>query len=151
VSANGFRVVALNGLVLIMLAMLLAGVPLIWVVGRDVYRAPMPIPLSGDYRAWLMAHMVGLLSGLAIIVVAQVTRLKAMGVRSERLLIAALLVSGWGNTVGAIAAPLMGVRGAGLNADLVNDAITGVFGIAAAAIIYALAVAIAHLAHPVEA
>ena len=149
-SANGLRVVALNGLAILAAAMLLAGVPVILVVWRDVYHTPMPVPLPGDYRAWLMAHMVGLTSGLVIIAIAQVTRLKPMAIPAERRLILALVVSGWGNTIGSIAAPVLGVRGVGLNADLANDAVAGMFGLSLVTIVYALGVAIAHLARPIE-
>jgi hypothetical protein len=148
VSANGFRIAALNGLLMIAAAMVLAGFPVIWAVGREVYHAPQPIALPGSYQAWLMAHVVGLMNGLVVIAVAQVTRLKPMHSRAEWPLLIALIVAGWGNTTGSIAAPLFGVRGVELDWDVANNVIVGLFGLATLAILYAVAVVIHHLWRP---
>lgn len=149
-STNGFRVMALNGLVMIALAMVAAGFPLIWAVGREFYHSPQPINLPGDSAAWLSAHMIALMSGMVVIIVAQVTRLKPMARRAERLLSFALLVAGWGNTIGSLAAPLLGVRGIEFDWDWANNVLVVLFGLAAMGIIYAIAAAILHLARPIE-
>ena len=148
-SANGFRVVALNGLAILAAAMLV-GFAVIFAVGREVYHVPQPVNLPGSLQAWLSTHVVALMNGLVVIAVAQVTRLKPMTMRAERPLILALLVAGWGNTIGSIAAPLLGVTGVEFDWDLANNIIVVMFGMAALGIIYALGVAIAHLARPIE-
>ena len=148
-SANGLRIVALNGLVLVLAGMVLGGFPLVFVVMREAYRAAVPVTLAGDYRGWLMAHLEGLLNGLLIIAIALVARLKPMTANAERWLIASLLVAGWGNTLASIAAPLLGVRGMQFDGNLANDLVAGAFTVALVASFYALTAAIAHLARPI--
>ncbi len=147
-SANGFRIAALNGLFMIAAAMVLAGFPVIFAVGREVYHTPQPITLPGSYQAWLMAHVVGLMNGLVVIAVAQATRLKPMTARAERPMLIALVVAGWCNTTGSIAAPLLNVRGIELDWDIANNAIVILFGVATLSILYAVGVAILHLSRP---
>ncbi len=129
---------------------MLVGFAVIFAVGREVYHVPQPVNLPGSLQAWLSTHVVALMNGLVVIAVAQVTRLKPMTMRAERPLILALLVAGWGTTIGSIAAPLLGVAGVEFDCELANNIIVVMFGVAALGIIYALGVAIAHLARPIE-
>lgn len=149
-SANGFRVVALNGLA-ILAAGILVGFAVTFAVGREVYHVPQPVNLPGALQAWLSTHVVVLMNGLVVIAVAQVTRLRPMTPGVERPLILALIVAGWGNTIGSIAAPWFGVTGVEFDWDLANNVIVVMFGLAAAAIIYAVGFAILHLWRPLEA
>jgi hypothetical protein len=142
-------VVALNGLA-ILAAGMLVGFPVIFAVGREVYHVPQPVNLPGSLQAWLSTHVVALMNGLVVIAVAQVTRLRPMSLRAERPLILALLVAGWGNTIGSIAAVLLSVTGVEFDWIFANNTIVVMFGLAALGIIYALGVAIAHLARPIE-
>ena len=145
-SNNGFRLVALNGLAMILLGMFLAGMPLVFVVTQDAYHQPAPINVGGDYRGWMMAHLEGLLNGMMIIVLAAVTRFRTMAAGRERTLIAALAVGGWGNTITAILAPMFGVRGMIFDGSMANNLVAGMFTFALLGTVTALVLAILHLA-----
>jgi hypothetical protein len=144
-SANAFRIIALNGLFLIIAGMFFGGFPLVWVVVREVYHGAAPVQLAGDYRGWTMAHLEGLLNGFMIIVLAAVTRIRPMSETSEKRFVLALLLSGWGNTVASVLAPALGVRGMQFDASPANNLITGLFTVALVGGIYSLVVAIRHL------
>lgn len=142
-SNNGFRIVALNAVLVVLVGMFAGGLPLVLVVAHDVYHqgaAP-----SGDYRGWLMAHLEGLLNGLLMIALAGVTRLKPLSAAAEAWLVPALLIAGWGNALAAVAAPLLNVRGMILTADPANDAVALGFTAALAGSIIALAIVLNHL------
>ena len=144
-SDNGLRFTALNGLLMILFGMFLAGFPLAWVVVATAYPG-LPAPhTSGDYRAWNMAHLEGLLNGMLVLLVALVTRVKPMSAGLERTLIIGLGVGGWGNTVAAFIAPLLGVRGMVFDSHPANNLVTGVFTIALIGSLTAFGVAIWHL------
>ena len=144
-SDNGLRFTALNGLLMILFGMFLAGFPLAWVVVATAYPG-LPAPhTSGDYRAWNMAHLEGLLNGMLVLLVALVTRVKPMSAGLERTLIIGLGVGGWGNTVAAFIAPLLGVRGMIFDSHPANNLVTGVFTIALIGSLTAFGVAIRHL------
>jgi hypothetical protein len=144
-SDNGLRFTALNGLLMILFGMFLAGFPLVWVVVANAYSG-LPAPhTSGDYRAWNMAHLEGLLNGMLVLLVALVTRVKPMSAGPERTLIIGLCVGGWGNTVAAFIAPLLGVRGMVFDSHPANNLVTGVFSIALIGSLTAFGVAIRHL------
>jgi hypothetical protein len=150
-SRNGFRLAALNGVAMILAGMVLAGFPLAFLVARDVYGQASPIPLDGDYRGWVMAHLEGLLNGLLVIALAGVTLIrKPMKPGRERWFLPALLVMGWGNLLASILAPALGVRGIAANGDLANNLVVLIFTVALLASFAAFAGAIAHLAVPVR-
>lgn len=144
-SDNGLRFTALNGLLMILFGMFLAGFPLIWVVVATAYPG-LPAPHApGDYRAWNMAHLEGLLNGMLVLLIALVTRLRPMSQTRETVLIAGLSVGGWGNTVAAFIAPLLGVRGMVFDGHGANNLVTGVFTIALIGTLAAFGVTILHL------
>ncbi|MDH4385452.1 MAG: hypothetical protein QE280_08400 [Caulobacter sp.] len=148
-SRNGFRLAALNGVAMILAGMVLAGFPLAFLVARDVYGQASPIPLAGDYRGWVMAHLEGLLNGLLVIALAGVTLIRSpMKAGRERWFLPTLLVMGWGNLAASILAPALGVRGIAANGDLANNLVVLIFTIALLASFAAFSGAIAHLARP---
>lgn len=142
-SDNGFRIVALNAVLVIACGMFVGGIPLVFVVAHEVYGQAVHVP--GDYRAWLMAHLEGLLNGLLMIALVSVARLRPLAATAERWLVPSLLVAGWGNTLAAVAAPLLGVRGMVLDADPANDVVALAFTLALAGSIVALAIVVRHL------
>jgi len=144
-SDNGFRIVALNALLVVLLGMFVGGIPLVLVVMREAYHQAPTIYLAGDYRGWMMAHLEGLLNGLLMIAIAGATRLRIMGSGKERLLVASLLVAGWGNAVAAILAPLLGVRGMIFDSDFGNDFVAALFTAALIGSVAAMGIAIGHL------
>jgi hypothetical protein len=145
-SDEGFRIAALNAVIVIAVGLFLGGVPLVWVVVRDVYGGAAPVTLGGDYRGWLMAHLEGLLNGLLVIGLAAATRLRPMGRTTERVLLWSLLIAAWGNTAASVLAPLFGVRGMAFSPSAPNNLVAAVFTIALVATVAALGVTIRHLA-----
>jgi hypothetical protein len=147
-SDEGFRIAALNAVLVITVGLVFGGFPLVWVVVREVYGQHPPVPLGGDYRGWLMAHLEGILNGLLVIGLAASVRARAMGARAERVLVWSLLVSAWGNTVASVLAPLLGVRGMAFVGAAANDLVAGMFTVALAATFAAIVVCVRHLARP---
>lgn len=145
-SDNSFRVVALHAVLIILLGMFAAGIPLVLVVAHDAYGQTASIPVSGDYRGWMMAHLEGLLNGLLMIAIAAVTRIRPLARSRERLLVAGLLTTGWGNTIASVLAPLLGVRGMIFDGHAGNDVVAGIFTVALIGAVVALAIAVRHLA-----
>lgn len=149
-SNNGFRVVALNALFVILLGMFAAGIPLVLVVAETVYKQVPIFHTGGDYRGWMMAHLEGLLNGLFMIAVAGVTRIRTMAPVHDRLLVGSLLVSGWGNAIAAILAPILGVRGMVFDANWANDLVAGMFTVALIGAVIAMTIAVRHLVRPIS-
>ncbi len=144
-SDNGFRIIGLNALGMLLVGMFLGGMPLVWVVAQSVYHQAAPIQTGGDYRGWMMAHLEGLLNGLMVVAVAVAVRVRPMTAGREGLFVPALLVGGWGNTIASILAPVLGVRGMVFDASAPNNLITGLFTLALVGGVTALIVAIRHL------
>jgi len=145
-SDSGFRLIGLNGLLIILLGMFAGGIPLTILVTHDVYGQMAGVHVGGDYRAWMMAHLEGLLNGLLIIAIAAVTRVRPMASGRERLLMPSLLVAAWGNAAASVAAPVLGVRGMTFDAGLANNLVALTFTVALIASVIAMAIAIVHLA-----
>lgn len=148
-SDRGLRIVVLNGVLIILAGMILAGFPLAFVIAKQVYGQAAPLNLGGDHRAWTMAHLEGLLNGLLIIGLAGSTRLGA-GVKPAReaWLAPCLLVMGWGNLIASIMAPILGVRGMAFDAHPANNLVTGIFMVALVASFAAFAGVIQNLLTP---
>jgi hypothetical protein len=148
-SDRGLRIVVLNGVLIILAGMILAGFPLAFVVAKQVYGQAAPLNLGGDHRAWTMAHLEGLLNGLLVLALAGATRIGG-GVKPgrEAWLVPCLLVMGWGNLVASILAPILGVRGMAFDAHGANNLVTGIFMVALVASFAAFAGVIQHLVTP---
>lgn len=144
-SNEGFRIVALNALFVILLGMFAAGVPLLLVVAETAYRQMPLIHIGGDYRGWMMAHLEGLLNGLFMIAVAGVTRIRPLAPTGERLVVCGLLASGWGNAIAATFAPIFGVRGMVFDTNWANNLVAGMFTVALVGAVIAMTTAIRHL------
>ena len=144
-SDNGFRIVALNGLLVVVFGMFAGGLPLVGVVAHDAYGQAL-FQLPGDYRGWMMVHLEGLLNGLLMIAIAGATRLRPLSWSGERWLVPSLLVAGWGNAVASFLAPLLGVRGMIFDAHAANDLVAAIFTAALVGSIVAIAIAVRHLA-----
>lgn len=145
-SENGLRISVLNGVLMILAGMVLAGFPLTFHIAEQVYGQPMPMPVGGDARGWMMAHLEGLLNGLLVIALAFATRIGgALKPGRERWLAPALLIAGWGNVVASILAPPLGVRGMAFDSHAANNLVTGLFTVALVASFAAFYGVIAHL------
>lgn len=148
-SDNGFRIVALNALFVILLGMFAGGIPLVLVVAETAYRQVPLIHPGGDYRGWMMAHLEGLLNGFFMIAVAGVARIRPLALGHDRLLVGSLLASGWGNAIAAILAPILDVRGMIFDANWANDLVAGMFTVALVGAVIAMAIVIRLLARPI--
>lgn len=125
------RITLLNGVLMIVFGIFIAGFGLTWLVARDVYGQSVPVDVPGDYRAWIMAHLQGLLNGLVVIALALVTRIyDDMHASTQKWLMIALITMGWGNVIASFLSPLLGVRGMAFDAHLVNNVVTGIYTIA---------------------
>ena len=150
-TLNGFRIVALNVVIMILAGMVLAGFPLAFLVMRDVYNQPPPIDVGGDYRGWVMAHLEGLLNGLLVIALGAVTLIRRpMNPGRQAFLVPAHLIAGWGNVIAAILAPALNVRGMAVDASLANNIVWGIFTVALIASFYAFYAVVAHLIPKIE-
>ncbi|MFC6200041.1 hypothetical protein [Ponticaulis profundi] len=146
-TKNGFRICALQGVLMILAGMVLAGFPLAFLVMEDVYGQNAPIAVGGDYRGWIMAHLEGLLNGLLVIALSGVTLIRSpMQHGRQAWLVPSILIAGWGNTFAAILAPALSVRGMAANADIANNIVWGIFTIALIASFTAFYGVISHLA-----
>jgi hypothetical protein len=146
-SDKGFRTVAFQALLVILFGMFAGGIPLVFVVAHDAYHQAGLVP-PGDHRAWTMAHLEGLLNGLLMIAVAGATRLRPLSKSREQWLVPSLLIAGWGNAVAAVLAPLFAVRGMIFDADPANDVVAAIFSVALIGTVFAMAIALRHLAEP---
>ncbi|WP_304178098.1 hypothetical protein [Phenylobacterium aquaticum] len=148
-SDRSLRIIVLNGVLIILAGMILAGFPLAFVVAKQVYGQASPLAIAGDHRAWTMAHLEGLLNGLLVMALAGATRLGAgMAPGREAWLAPCLLVMGWGNLAASILAPILGVRGMAFDAHPANNLVTGIFMAALVASFAAFWGVIRHLLTP---
>jgi len=92
---------AFHGVVVILLG-LLAGFPYALAISGDIPSEP---------RAWSMAHLEGVLNGLVLLGVGAAGSLVELAERQTRLLVAGLMVAGYGNVVAAAIGATFGVRG----------------------------------------
>jgi hypothetical protein len=72
-------------------------------------------------------------------------RIRPLAAARERVLIAGILVAGWGNAIAAILAPMLGVRGMIFDTHMGNDIVAGIFSAALAGAVVAMAIAIGQL------
>lgn len=148
-SEDKLRLVVLNGVLIVLAGMVLAGFPLAFVIARDIYHQAPPFAVAGDHRGWTMAHLEGLLNGLLVIAMALATRIGGpMKPGRETWLAPCLLIMGWGNLIGGVLAPALGVRGMAFDGNAANNLVTGVFTLAMLPSFAAFYGVIAHLARP---
>lgn len=90
-----------HGIIVIVLG-LLAGIPYALVIGGD---------LSGDLRAWRMAHLEGVLNGMLMLVISAAGASMTLSPGRSRLLVKCLGVAGYGNVTASVLGACFGVRG----------------------------------------
>jgi hypothetical protein len=142
---EGFRKAAMNGVLLMLTGMFIAGFPLVWVVSQTIYGVPGPVAPGGDYRGWVMAHLEGLLNGMMLIALASVTRGRPMSAGTERILLWSLAIAAWGNTIASVLAPILGVRGMIPSASSANNLVYGLFTVAFVATVISFGVVLRQL------
>ena len=70
-----------------------------------------PVAITGDRRAWNMAHLEGITNGTLFIAIAMSVRFVRLGARAQSWLFWSTLAFGWFFTLPAIANAIFGTRG----------------------------------------
>lgn len=105
---------ALNGVGLLITAVatgwvyffFLLGAIDLWPIVTDI-----PVSISGDRRAWNMAHLEGIMNGTLFIAIAMAARFGTLDPRAQSWLFWSTLAFGWFFTLPAIANAVFGTRG----------------------------------------
>ena len=103
-----------NGAVVFMLG-LAAGFPFAFELLQKIELWPFPFSLPfdppGDVRGWHMAHLEGIMNGLALFAAAGIAPLVKYSPRGAGAAFWGYLIAAWGNTVASIIGPLTETRG----------------------------------------
>lgn len=118
------RRLAFHGAIAIVLG-LLAGFPFALVILGQ---------MSGDLRAWRMAHLEGVLNGMLLWAAAGVAPVLRLSQRSQNVLLWSLVVVAYGNTVASILGAAAGERGLEPGGNLANMTVYLLFMVAVVAI-----------------
>jgi hypothetical protein len=78
----------------------------LWPIVTDI-----PVAISGDRRAWNMAHLEGITNGTLFIAIAASAHFGRLGARCQAWLFWSTLAFGWFFTLPAIANAMFGTRG----------------------------------------
>jgi len=94
--------------------------------------------ISGDVRAWHMAHLEGVLNGLLTFGAAAALKHLILDERYVPLYALCFIVAAWGNVVGSILAAIVGQRGLELAPPMTKIMVFTVFVVAIAAVLVGL-------------
>jgi len=120
VSDATSRRVIFHGAIVVLLG-LAAGFPFAFVILGS---------MSGDVRAWRMAHLEGVLNGLVMFAVAGIASKLTLSHGQQSLLGWCLIVTGYGNVVASILGASAGVRGLEAGGSLANTIVYLLFVVA---------------------
>lgn len=123
-----------------------------------------PIPgkidvhLPGTARGWRMAHMEGLLNGMALLCVAGIWQHLTLGPRAQQWVAYGMICTGWGNLIAATLGPIFGGRGLGIGVGFeeegANHVMFALFALAVVTVTVAMLLvvrgALAHSPAPAE-
>ena len=104
------RQLAFHGAVAILLG-LVAGFPFAFVILGQ---------MDGDLRAWRMAHLEGVLNGMLLWAAAGIGSVLSLGEGTQRILVWALVVTAYGNSLASILGAATGQRGLAPGGNLAN-------------------------------
>jgi len=121
-----------HGLVVILLGML-TGFPYALVVTGS---------MAGAERAWRMAHLEGVLNGLLLVAIGAAGDSLALSARQARWLEWTLVVTAYGNWLGATLGAAAGERGLTPEGPAANFAVYVLFMVAVAAVLFGLSLAV---------
>jgi len=130
-SPSVARSLVAHGLVVMLLGML-TGFPYALVVTGS---------MAGAERAWRMAHLEGVLNGLMLVAIGAAGDSLALSARQARWLGWALVVTAYGNWVGATLGAAAGERGLAPEGPLANFAVYLLFMAAVVAVLFGLSLA----------
>lgn len=120
-----------HGVIVILLG-LAAGFPFAFVILGNI---------PGDYRAWRMAHLEGLLNGLLVIVIAAAGDRLVLDERKQLWLARSLVFMAYANVVAATLGATFGVRGLEPALPLSNVLVYALFMLAIAGVVVGLVLA----------
>jgi hypothetical protein len=127
---------------LIFLAGMAAGFPFAFEILGRVELWPIPgsveADLPGDYRAWRMAHLEGILNGLLLISVGSVGGKLRLSRRAAAWVAWGLVVTGWANLVASWIGPLSETRGLSFTGLSWNSVVFLLFMVAVVAVLIAM-------------
>lgn len=127
---------------MIFLAGLAAGFPFAFQILGHVELWPIPgtleVEMPGDYRAWRMAHMEGILNGLLLIAVGSFGGRLRLSPRGGVWVARGLVVTGWSNVVASWLAPLAGVRGLAFTGLSWNSVVFLLFMVGVVTVLFAM-------------
>jgi hypothetical protein len=123
------RQLVFHGAVSIFLG-LLAGFPFAFVILGQ---------MDGDLRAWRMAHLEGLLNGILLWAAAGGAPVLRLSQRSQKILVWALVVVAYGNTIASILGATAGARGLEPGGSPANMTVYLLFMLALVAVFVAIA------------
>lgn len=110
---------------LVFLVGLAAGFPFVYVILEKVTLWPIPGSIDwkppGDYRAWRMAHLEGILNGLTLIAVAAAGGQIKLSTRAQSIVGWGLIITAWGNISASVIGPIFGGRGLEFGSGLSNS------------------------------
>jgi hypothetical protein len=122
------RRVIFHGAIVVLLG-LLAGFPFAFVILGT---------MTGDVRAWRMAHLEGLLNGLVMFAVTALSSRLVLSAGRQSLLAGCLIVTGYGNVVASIVAASLNVRGLAAGGSVGNTVVYLLFVVAVVTITLAM-------------
>jgi hypothetical protein len=131
------RQLAFHGAIAIFLG-LVAGFPFAFVILGQ---------MTGDLRAWRMAHLEGVLNGMLLWAVAGFGPVLRLGDGAQRALVWALVVTAYGNSLAAILGATVGERGLEPGGSLANMTVYLLFMVALVAIFVAVGAVAAGARH----
>lgn len=126
-DALGRRVI-FHGAVVVLLG-LAAGFPFAFVILGT---------MTGDVRAWRMAHLEGVLNGLVMFAVTAASGRLVLSDGRQTLLAWCLVITGYGNVVASILAASLGVRGLEAGGSVGNTVVYVLFVVAVATVTLAM-------------
>jgi len=122
------RQLAFHGAIAILLG-LVAGFPYAFVILGQ---------MSGDLRAWRMAHLEGVLNGLLLWAAAGVGMALRLGEGAQKTVVWTLVVTAYGNTLASILGATTGQRGLEPGGTVANTTVYLLFMVALVAIFVAV-------------
>jgi hypothetical protein len=123
------RQLAFHGAIAMLLG-LVAGFPFAFVILGQ---------MTGDLRAWRMAHLEGVLNGLLLWAAAGLGPVLRLGETGQRTVVWALIVTAYGNSIAAILGATAGERGLAPGGSLANMTVYLLFMAALVAVFVAVA------------
>jgi hypothetical protein len=127
---------------LVFLIGMAAGFPFAFQILGKIELWPIPgsivTSMPGDYRAWRMAHLEGILNGVMLIAVGAVAPRLPFSDRGAWWVAWGLIATAWGNQIASLIGPIFGGRGLAFGDGVSNSLMYLLFVVAVVAVIAAM-------------